>query len=112
MGDDKPAGIVILVILYVLSSLAALGLGALMLGGGAILGGLEGAVAGGLGAFGVIVGILGLLVAWGLWNLRSWARIVAIILAVLNLLSFPIGTILGIIILWYLFKQEIREAFH
>jgi hypothetical protein len=49
---------------------------------------------------------------WGLWTLKSWARIVALILAGISLLSFPIGTIIGIVVLWYLFKPEIKKAFH
>lgn len=40
---------------------------------------------------------------------KSWARIVAIVLGVLNLLSFPIGTILGIIMLIGAFDQEVQR---
>ncbi len=50
-------------------------------------------------------------VAWGLWNLKPWARIGAIVLAVLSLTSVPVGTILGGLILWYMFQQEARAAF-
>lgn len=50
-------------------------------------------------------------VAWGLWNLKPWARIGAIALAGLSLTSVPIGTIIGGLILWYMFQQEARAAF-
>jgi hypothetical protein len=63
---------------------------------------------------GIIIFVLALLyiiTGWGLWTLKSWARIVALILAVISLLSFPIGTIIGIVVLWYLFKPEIKKAF-
>ena len=50
-------------------------------------------------------------VGWGLWNLKPWARIGAIVLAVLSLASVPIGTIIGGLILWYMFQPEARAAF-
>ena len=59
----------------------------------------------------IIIGVLYIIAGWGLWTMKSWARLVAIILAIISVLNFPIGTILGIIILWYLFKPEIKEAF-
>jgi RNA polymerase subunit RPABC4/transcription elongation factor Spt4 len=58
-----------------------------------------------------IIGLLDLVVGWGLWTLQSWARMAAIVLAVIGLLAFPIGTIISIIILWYLFKPEVKAAF-
>ena len=66
----------------------------------------------GIGVISFIIGIIYVIVGWGLWTMKSWARLAAIVLAVISLISFPIGTILGIIILWYLFKPEIKEAFH
>ena len=59
-----------------------------------------------------ILAIFYIITGWGLWTLKSWARIAAIVLAVISLLSFPIGTIIGIVVLWYLFKPEIKKAFH
>ncbi len=43
--------------------------------------------------------------AWGLWNLKSWARMAAIVLAILQLFFFPIGTVFGAVIIWYLWKD-------
>lgn len=65
----------------------------------------------GVGVIMFILTIIYIVVGWGLWTLKSWARLAAIILAIISLISFPIGTILGIIILWYLFKPEIKAAF-
>jgi hypothetical protein len=45
------------------------------------------------------------LVGWGLWNLRPWARMAAIVLAILQLFAFPIGTVFGALIIWYLWKD-------
>ncbi len=61
-----------------------------------------------------IFGILALvyfLIGFGLLKGAGWARIVAIILAIIGLLNVPIGTIISIIILWYLFKPEIKAFF-
>lgn len=65
----------------------------------------------GVGVIAILIGILYAITGWGLWNLKSWARIVAIILGILSLFNFPIGTIIGIVVLWYLFKTDIKTAF-
>jgi hypothetical protein len=49
--------------------------------------------------------------AWGLLRFRAWARIVAIVLAAIALISFPYGTIFGIYALWVLFKRETEAVF-
>jgi hypothetical protein len=50
-------------------------------------------------------------VGYGLLQLQSWSRIAAIVLAILSLCNFPIGTILGGIVLYFMFQQENAEAF-
>lgn len=74
-----------------------------------------GALAGGIIALTVIitliVGALYLSTGIGLWKFKSWARILAIILSVLNLFSFPIGTILGICGLVILFMKDTKALF-
>ena len=64
-----------------------------------------------LGAVLIAIGILDIAIGWGLWTLKKWARTVAIVLAVIGLISFPIGTVISIITLWYLFKPEIKACF-
>jgi hypothetical protein len=64
------------------------------------------------GVIAIIIGLLYAITGWGLWNLKSWSRLVAIILAVISLLNIPIGTIIGLVVLWYLFKPEIKQALH
>jgi hypothetical protein len=70
------------------------------------------------------VGVLWLLVGFGLWALRSWARMVALIVAgvslfeaVLAFFQFP-GTGVGFamalmpgLILWYLSSADMKAAF-
>lgn len=56
-------------------------------------------------------GVLAVITGWGLLGLKGWARWLAIVLAALSLLAFPIGTIIGVLIIWYLLKDEVRQAF-
>ena len=54
----------------------------------------------------LVLGALGLAAGWGLWQREPWARIVALILGVLALLHFPLGTALGIYTLWVLLPND------
>lgn len=47
----------------------------------------------------------------GLLRMASWSRIVAIIVSALHLLSFPLGTALGVYGLWVLLSQEAVSCF-
>lgn len=47
----------------------------------------------------------------GLLKRRNWARILMMILAVLELFSIPIGTAVGIYTLWVLVNDETAELF-
>jgi len=51
------------------------------------------------------------LAGYGLLKYKSWARILAIILAILNLILFPIGTALGIYTLVIMFNDEAEVLF-
>lgn len=49
--------------------------------------------------------------AVGLLRLRPWGRVLAMVLAALGLLAFPVGTIVGVLIIWYLLTPEAEAAF-
>ena len=53
----------------------------------------------------------GLLAGWGLLNFRPWARILGIVLAILNLFTIPFGTLLGIYALWVLLNKQTERLF-
>lgn len=55
--------------------------------------------------------LLHLVIGYGLWMVRPWARIGAIALGIVGLLFMPIGTIAGAFILWYLLKPETAARF-
>ncbi len=53
---------------------------------------------------GVVAGV-GLLMRW------SWARILAIIVAILGLMNFPLGTAIGLYALWVLLQDSATAYF-
>lgn len=57
------------------------------------------------------VSLPGLIAGWGLLSFRSWARILAIVLAILHLFNIPFGTILGIYALWVLLNRNTERLF-
>ena len=70
-------------------------------GGGLISGEQDAILATGItatvvGVLLILSGAVNLIAGIGLLKFKSWARILAIILDILNLLAFPIGTALGI----------------
>src|SRR5262249_36919247 len=56
----------------------------------------------GIGGFLMLSAAAGALAGWGLLDRRPWARTLAIVLGVLALFDFPLGTALGVYTLWVL----------
>jgi len=56
----------------------------------------------GVGWFFMASAAAGAIAGWGLIERRPWARMLAIVLGVLSLFDFPLGTALGIYTLWVL----------
>ena len=74
-------------------------------------------VAGFLGIVGVVAGIFlallslpGIIGGWALFTGRSWGRPVIIVLGILELLNFPLGTALGIYTLCILLRDPQSQA--
>jgi hypothetical protein len=61
--------------------------------------------------FMVAVSLPGLVAGIGILRLQPWGRIVGIIVAVLNLIHIPIGTIVGIYGLWVLLNKDTERVF-
>ena len=70
---------------------------------------------GGIGAaiFLVVIAfcVPGLAAGIGMLGYQPWARILAIILSILGIFAWPIGTLLGIYGLWVLFNAETIRLF-
>ena len=64
-----------------------------------------------VGTFLVASAVVGVLAGWGLLNYRSWARILALILGIISLIHFPLGTALGIYTLWVLLPAESEREY-
>lgn len=94
--------------------LIAIFVGTLMTGIGAATGEAEAfaILAGISGAVGIFFGILALpsiLGGWGLLTYRPWSRILVLVLSFLNLMNFPMGTLLGAYGIWALSSDESRR---
>ncbi len=59
----------------------------------------------------VILSLPCLILGYGLLNFRPWARILGIVLAALNLLNVPFGTVLSLYAFWILLKPETEALF-
>ena len=75
--------------------------------GQAVLG-LTGAAA---TAFFVLYSVPNFITGFGLLKFKPWARIFAIVLAVLALIRFPFGTAFGVYALWVLFRKDTEALF-
>lgn len=59
-----------------------------------------------------IIGLPSLIAGYGLLKGTSWARVLTMILAVINLFNFPIGTALGVYSLAVLMDDRAPAYFH
>ncbi len=57
------------------------------------------------------ISLPGLITGIGLLKFKPWARIVGIVLAAINLINIPLGTILGAYGLWVLLNKETEQLF-
>lgn len=55
--------------------------------------------------------VLGLLAGWGLLEYRPWARGLTLIVGIISLIHFPVGTALGIYTLWVLLPAESEREY-
>jgi hypothetical protein len=65
----------------------------------------------GIGMMTMAVGLAGLLAGWGLHERQPWARTLAIVMGVLVLFHFGLGTVLGIYTLWVLLPAESAQEY-
>jgi len=69
-------------------------------------------VVGGVGAvFFTALALPGLIAGVGLLKRRSWARVLSLVVAILSLVNFPIGTAVGIYAIWVLMQADVSDYF-
>lgn len=64
--------------------------------------------------FGILIlakAAAGFIAGWGLLKHEAWARVVALVLAFLALLNFPLGTALGVYTLWALLPGQSQHEY-
>ena len=59
----------------------------------------------------IVLALSGLAAGYGLLTRKPWARVLAIIVAILGLPNFPLGTAIGLYALWVLFPTRARDYF-
>lgn len=60
----------------------------------------------------IIVSIPGILAGLGLYKRKEWARVLTLILSVIEIFNFPFGTAIGIYSIWALIQPETVAAFN
>ena len=114
-SSERPLGVTIIAILQLISSvLLVFGGGTALLLGLAL--GIFGFLVAILGGVLLVFGLIGFIIGWGLYSLKSWAWMIAFILNLLSvifaLLSFDIiSLIIPLIIVIYLNQGEVKAAF-
>lgn len=58
-----------------------------------------------------VLSIPGLIAGIGLFKRKEWARILALVISVLDLFNFPLGTAVGVYSIWALVQPEVVEQF-
>ena len=64
-----------------------------------------------LACFLILTSIPEIIGGFGLLKRRPWARVLVLIIAVLDLMFIPIGTLIGVYALWVLLNEETAKLF-
>lgn len=104
------------IVYHAIIALVGIVVGAIVGGAGALSGERDamfvtGTVGLAIAGFLIVLSLPGIIAGIGLLKFRPWSRILAIILGVLHLLSFPFGTALGVYTLYVLLNAEAPAAF-
>ena len=59
----------------------------------------------------IVISVPGILAGMGLYKRKEWARILTLILSIIEIFSFPFGTAIGIYSIWALIQPETIAAF-
>ena len=64
-----------------------------------------------IASFLVLVSLPGIIGGFGLLKGKPWARTLVLILAVLDLVNMPVGTVVGVYTIWVLMQDETARFF-
>ena len=114
----RPTVVKILVLIVAIGSIIPILAGLMMLTGGSAYEGyfMQELLSQIVPTYSVVVGVIGLVVAWGLWIGRSWAWILAIIIfiigIIMDLVTLPtgiVGVVIDAIVLYLLMRPGTRK---
>ncbi len=114
-SGGRPLGVTIIALLQIIGGLLGLGLSVIAIMAAAIIP-IFGFLFLILGVFAALVALVGLIVGWGLWTLKSWAWMIALILNIINIILAlwpfqPVSLIIPLIIVIYLQQGEVKSTF-
>ena len=119
MSEKKrPTVVKILVVIVLIGSIIPIIAGALMLTGSSTFEGyfMQELLSQILPPYYVVVGVIGLVLAWGLWTGKRWAWLIAIIVFIIglitDLISLPtgiVGVVIDVIVLYLLTRADTRR---
>jgi len=118
MSEKKrPTVVKILVLIVAIGSIIPIVAGVMMLTGGAFEGYfMQELLSQILPTYYVLVGVIGLVLAWGLWMGKGWAWILAVIIFIIgiivDLVTLPtgiVGVVIDAIVLYLLMRPDTRR---
>jgi uncharacterized membrane protein (DUF2068 family) len=114
-SGERPLGVTIIAVLNILGGLLSIFGGFTSLTLGLALGPF-GFLLIILGAIILFLGIINLIIGWGLWSLKSWAWMAALIINIINLilnvLAYSwLSAIINLIVILYLQQGDIKSRF-
>ncbi len=118
MSEKKrPTVVKILVLIVAIGSVIPIVAGVMMLTGGAYEGYfMQELLSQILPTYYVLVGVIGLVMAWGLWEGKGWAWIITLIIfiigIIIDLITLPtgiVGVIIDAIVLYLLTRPDTRK---
>jgi hypothetical protein len=64
-----------------------------------------------IGCFLIVISIPEIIGGFGLLKRKPWARVLILVIAVIDLMFIPIGTLIGIYELWVLLQEDTAKLF-
>jgi len=120
---ERPLGVTIIGILWILSGLLALfgGIGIAALGS-LVAGPIGGIIGLGLGVALLVIGIIEIVLGIGCFKRWGWVWTVGVIVTIISLLmgivdlfrtgaGALLGIVISVVILWYLFRENVKKYF-
>jgi hypothetical protein len=113
----RPTVVKILVVIVLVGSVIPILAGAMMLAGGSVFEGyfMQELLSRILPTYYVVVGVIGLVLAWGLWTGKGWAWVIAVIVFIIglvtDLVTLPtgiVGVVIDAVVLYLLSRPDTR----